>query len=67
MPPKKAAPAAAKAPGPGGEQDDARELMETELLMSFLRSKLGRRGSPRHNGRNRALGKQRVKSGVDWT
>ncbi|GBF97785.1 hypothetical protein Rsub_10210 [Raphidocelis subcapitata] len=51
MPPKKrdagaaadaAAAAAARPPGSGAEPDAARELMETELLLSFLRSKLGR-------------------------
>jgi hypothetical protein len=39
MPPKKAP---AKAPNPGTEQDAERELMETEMLINFLRSKLGR-------------------------
>lgn len=43
MPPKKAEPpAAAKAPPPG--EDAEKELTETELLLSFLRSKLGRWG-----------------------
>lgn len=43
MPPKKAEPpAAAKPPAPG--EDAEKELTETELLISFLRSKLGRWG-----------------------
>lgn len=41
MAPKKA-PAVAKSPSPGPEQDAERELMETEALISSLRSKLGR-------------------------
>ncbi|KAI8470963.1 MAG: hypothetical protein J3K34DRAFT_508062 [Monoraphidium minutum] len=41
MPPKKAPPTA-KSPSPGAEHEAEREFRETEALISFLRSKLGR-------------------------
>lgn len=45
MPPKKEPPAA-KGPSADEKMEAAKELTETELLLSFLRSKLGRCARP---------------------
>jgi hypothetical protein len=61
MAPKEKAPKEKAADGPANTEDDKSIAMETELLISFLRSKMGRSASL---GRQAAAGSRRSTTSI---